>query len=398
MDAQYDVIIVGAGSVGAAAGYYLSEKGVRTLLIDAHDPPHSYGSHHGHTRIIRHAYGDCKSTAETIRKQPYIPLSLEAHELWLELERVSGQRLLYETGLLDIAKADSPRLQSVVETARSFQIPVKRFHSAELNEAWPGLRVPDGFTGCLETKAGILMSEACILAYLEQAVAHGAHIVTNSAVQDIAFHRDSVTVRTSAAEFHGSSVIVCAGGWTEKLLAPLDLQLTHVRKAVAFYNAGSGTARFTHESFPALFFDLETESYYAIPDVDGCGLKVGRHDGGQIFHLQEGMPSFGAYAEDITDMNRFMEQFMSAETSSFLYGGVCQYTLTQDEDFIVDFHPEHRNAIVATGFGGHGFKFASVIGKKISEMAVTGRPQRQLEPFSLDRWTAAAEPAYEYYI
>lgn len=49
----YDLIIIGSGSMGAAGGYYASRSGLRTLLIDAHTPPHDQGAHHGQTRLYR---------------------------------------------------------------------------------------------------------------------------------------------------------------------------------------------------------------------------------------------------------------------------------------------------------------------------------------------------------
>ena len=43
---QYDLIIIGSGSVGAAAGYYARRAGLNVLMTDAHQPPHQEGSHH----------------------------------------------------------------------------------------------------------------------------------------------------------------------------------------------------------------------------------------------------------------------------------------------------------------------------------------------------------------
>ena len=59
---QYDLIIIGSGSVGAAAGYYARRAGLNVLMTDAHKPPHQEGSHHGNTRLIRHAYGEGENT------------------------------------------------------------------------------------------------------------------------------------------------------------------------------------------------------------------------------------------------------------------------------------------------------------------------------------------------
>ncbi len=75
---QYDLIIIGSGSVGAAAGYYARRAGLNVLMTDAHQPPHREGSHHGSSRLIRHAYGE---------GEKYVPLVLRAQQLWDELAR-----------------------------------------------------------------------------------------------------------------------------------------------------------------------------------------------------------------------------------------------------------------------------------------------------------------------
>lgn len=69
---KYDLIIIGSGSVGAAAGYYATRAGLKVLMTDAHIPPHQQGSHHGDTRLIRHAYGE---------GEKYVPLVLRAQAL-----------------------------------------------------------------------------------------------------------------------------------------------------------------------------------------------------------------------------------------------------------------------------------------------------------------------------
>lgn len=74
---DYDVIILGTGSMGIAAGYYLSKQGKRILLLDAHNPPHAERSHHGETRIIRYAYGEGES---------YVAMALRAQVLGMSFK------------------------------------------------------------------------------------------------------------------------------------------------------------------------------------------------------------------------------------------------------------------------------------------------------------------------
>ncbi|GAK04938.1 monomeric sarcosine oxidase [Geomicrobium sp. JCM 19037] len=100
MKQNFDVIIVGAGTMGMAAGYYLAKRSKKVLLIDQFDPPHEMGSHHGETRIIRHALGEGKA---------YTPLALRSQQLWEELQQVSGYDLFRQTGVLSFGPK-APRL------------------------------------------------------------------------------------------------------------------------------------------------------------------------------------------------------------------------------------------------------------------------------------------------
>ena len=80
----YDLIIIGSGSMGAAGGYYASRSGLRTLLIDAHTPPHDQGAHHGQTRLYRYLY----------HNDAYQHLLNRAAILWPQQEGAHHARLL----------------------------------------------------------------------------------------------------------------------------------------------------------------------------------------------------------------------------------------------------------------------------------------------------------------
>ena len=113
---QYDLIIIGSGSVGAAAGYYARLAGLNVLMIDAHQPPHQEGSHHGSTRLIRHAYGE---------GERYVPLILRAQKLWDEFAAASGEAVFERTGVINLGPADSDFLRNVASSAREFQINIE---------------------------------------------------------------------------------------------------------------------------------------------------------------------------------------------------------------------------------------------------------------------------------
>jgi sarcosine oxidase len=67
-----------------------------------------------------------------------------------------------------------------------------------------------------------------------------------------------------------------------------------------------------------------------------------------------------------------------------LYSKTCVYTLTPDRDFVLDTLPDYPQIALALG-AGHAYKFAGLIGKILSELAVDGHTQYDISPFAVDR-------------
>ncbi|MGV3489625.1 MAG: N-methyl-L-tryptophan oxidase [Tuberibacillus sp.] len=372
---HYDVIVAGAGSMGMAAGYFLAKNGARTLLIDAFDPPHAQGSHHGETRIIRHAYGEGRQ---------YVTMALRAQELWEELQKETGSRIFERTGVLGAGDPSSPFIAETFASAAQYGLPVERLSADDIKKRWPGITVPDHFVGCFEPNSGVLFSEACIKGYRELALKHGAELKINSPVEAITYDEHGVIVQSRTGTYHANKLIVAAGAWTQKLLSSLNLPLKPTRKVFAWFE--TKTKEYSHPNFPAFSFVLEDRTYYGFPSFDDGGLKIGRHDGGEPIQPGTDKPEFGTYDSDEGDLRFFLDRYMPHASGQLKQGKVCMYTLTPDEHFIIDHHPESKNIVIAAGFSGHGFKFSSVIGEILSQL-VTGTPvSHDLSLFSLKRF------------
>lgn len=375
MQQHYEVIIIGAGTAGMAAGAFLAKKGVKTLLIDSFDPPHTNGSHHGDTRIIRHAYGE---------GEYYVPMAVRAQELWEELEQEVGETLFLKTGILGAGNADSPFIKEIIKSAKKHQLPLEVLEPVDVKARWPQVNVPDGFIGCYESNSGVLLAEKCISAFRKVALNHQAELWTNTRVQHIEIVENGVIVDTEKGKVYGDQCIVTAGAWTKKVVEPHQLPLSPVRKTVAWFDADEES--FGHNHFPGFFFMLEDESYYGFPSINGSGVKVGRMDGGQMVDPDDMDRSFGIYEEDERDVRSFLETFMPEATGFLKQGKVCLFTRTPDEDFIIDHHPQYNHVIIATGFSGHGFKFASAIGEVLMKMALGEEIEYDLSYFRIGRF------------
>lgn len=372
----YDVAVIGAGTMGMAAAAYLAERGANTIAIDAFDPPHNKGSHHGDTRMIRHAYGEGRQ---------YVSLVKRAQVLWEALDRESPYTIFKQTGVLGLGPKDSPFLNETIASARKYELPLHIFSSAEVTARWPGLSIPDDYIGCFETESGLLYSEHAIQAYKELAVANGVKLVTNTPVQSIDLNDEhGVKIITAQTTFHARKIIVTVGAWAQQLLPDLQLPLQPTRKVVGWFDADE--ALYSDAAFPSFFVEDGDRMFYGFPSLDGSGLKIGRTDGGQPINPDIHTQDFGRYESDEGDLRRFLATYMPEANGDLNQGKTCLYTMSSDHDFIVDFHPEHDHVIVACGFSGHGFKFGSVIGEVLTQLALDGKSQFDLSPFALARF------------
>lgn len=382
VDHQYDVIIVGAGSMGMAAGYYLAEQGVDVLLIDTFDPPHDQGSHFGETRIIRHAYGEGRE---------YVPLALRSQHLWEELEKKSHLKIFNRVGAIGFGeKNNSPFIDEAIESGAEHNLDVTYLSGGELQKQFPGLQLPGEYHGFYEPHSGLLYSENCIQAYRELATEFGAHISVNNKVIDLKSDGTTVEVETEKGTFTADKLIMSAGAWTNELTEKLDLKLPLIpsRQPIAWFEADESL--FNMHRFPVFMAEVPASEdnaiYYGFPSVNQSGLKIGRHDVEDAIHPDTMNRDFGFKESDEAHLRTFLNTYMPQASGTLEKGVICIYTRTPDGHFIIDNHPVHENIFIAAGFSGHGFKFASVVGEILAELATTGKTEHDISLFKMNRF------------
>ncbi len=369
----YDLIIVGSGSIGSAAGYYATQAGLNVLMIDSAFPPHQGGSHHGDTRIIRHAYGE---------GEKYVPLVLRAQTLWDELATLSGVRLFHRSGVINLAPRQSAFIKNVMLSAQAWKLPSETLNSSEISARWPVFSLPEDYIGVFEPQSGYLKSEQAIASYITLAEKAGGAQLFNCSVTEISNHDSHVEVMTQeGSRYKGHKLLLSAGTWVKQLLPWLPM--TPVRKVFSWHQADG---RFSEDNrFPAFTVCAPNGSqYYGFPAIQN-ELKVGRHDGGQPITDAEQRTPFGRHPSDGTEVFGFLRRFLPG-VGVCLRGEACSYDLSPDEDFIIDTLPDNDKIMVVTGLSGHGFKFASVLGEIATQFAQGKTSAFDLSPFSLKRF------------
>src|SRR2546422_2708556 len=128
MPSTFDAIIIGLGAMGSAVVCRLARRGGRVLGLDRFAPPHALGSSHGLTRIIREAY---------FEHPVYVPLVQRAYQLWAELEKESGRKLLLQTGGLMIGPRDGVLIRGAKRSAEEHQLAHRLLSRTELRHQFP---------------------------------------------------------------------------------------------------------------------------------------------------------------------------------------------------------------------------------------------------------------------
>ncbi|UWZ83370.1 N-methyl-L-tryptophan oxidase [Occallatibacter riparius] len=375
---SYDVIVLGLGAMGSAAAYHLAARGVRVLGIEQFMPAHDHGSSHGGSRIIRQAY---------FESADYIPLVLRAYELWRKLERDAGARLLHVTGGMTLGSRHGELVRRTMAAAREHAIPFEVLEGAEIAERFPAVRPLTGDVAVVEPHAGYLLPEECIRAHLKMAERAGAelHFEERAIAWSGAGH--GVEVRTSRGTYSAGHLVIAAGPWAESELAGV-FPLRVTRQVMAWIQPRGGVTDFVPERFPVwLAEDPEGGAVtYGFPAIDGegGGVKAAIH-GSDVVCTPETIDR-EIHAADLKRIVERVKVRMPALDGEVLRAKTCMYTKTPDENFVIGSHPHVPNCTVACGFSGHGFKFSSVVGEVLADLAVRGKTDLPVGIFDPERF------------
>jgi monomeric sarcosine oxidase len=372
---KFDVAIVGTGTMGSAAAFFLTQAGFRVVAFEQFGIAHEMGSHSGSTRIIRHAYHESPD---------YVPLVLRSDQLWQELEAQTGSRLLVRTGGVDLGPREGLVVENALNACRIHSLPNEYLNSEQVMERWKQFKIPEDWHGCFDPNMGFLLVDDCIRAYAGVARAAGAELHIEEPVLHFADRGETIKVTTSRAEYDTAKLIVCAGAWSSRILAELRLPLTVKRKTLAWLEVDQPND-FEPGKFPIFLAETPAGLLYGFPIFGKRGLKIANHHG-------SGPPDDPDLVnrefspDDADDAREFALRYLNGVSSKVLEGKICLYTLTPDEHFIIDLHPENKNIAIAAGFSGHGFKFAPAVGEALSQLIAKQSTSHSIEKFSLSRF------------
>jgi sarcosine oxidase len=345
---SYDCIVLGLGAMGSSCLYQLAKRGASVLGLEQFDIAHALGSSGGisrQTKVMPYLGG------------PYEALIRRANENWRTLEKDSGQQVFHQCGYLQLgpnqrlARGEGAQLELLDESALATRFP--QFQ-----------QLPQETNGILDHQGGLLRSELAIASHCHVALRHGAHIHAQEPATGWSTDGDGVTVTTGRGSYRAKHLVIAAGAWNSPLIAQLTGKLQVTRLSLGWFTP-EVPASFSVANFPAWLHG----AHYGFPVLpDFPGFKVAKHWRGDPTHPEQ--IDRTPHRADEQLLRDYLGVHLPSANGSVLALKICMYT--HGGPWLGPLPGEKRVTFIAACNGG-GFKFSSVYGEALADLATTGQ-------------------------
>ncbi len=378
---DYDVIVVGVGSMGSAAVHTLAARGLRVLGLENFGPAHDQGSAHGGSRIIRQSYFEGPA---------YVPLLQRAFAGWRELQEDTGRDLLVLCGGIYLGDPDNPIVLGSREAAAMHGLPHEILDAAEISARFPTMRPADHAIGVYEPNAGYVRPEQTVLAGLDLARRHGAVLQFHEPVIGWRATPDGgVEVTTATGRYGADRLVLTPGAWAPQLLpgaAPIVVERQVFYWFAPDLGAGVPYERYA-EGHPVYIEETDGNGMiYGFPMIDGPqgGLKLAFYRQNVGFTTPDDIDRT-VHPDEVAAIQRRAVQLFPYLTGPLVKAATCMYASAPDDHFVIGALNELPQVVVACGFSGHGFKFVPVVGEIVADLVQTGTTDHDIGLFDVDR-------------
>jgi monomeric sarcosine oxidase len=374
MRREFEYAVLGLGGLGSAAAYWLSRRaGAEVLGLEQFELGHVRGESQDHSRIIRLSY----------HTPAYVELAKRAYAAWEALERDSGEQVVLRTGGLDLGpRVSAIPLHTYSDSMQAAGVPFEHLDAGEIARRWPQFHLTDDIHGLYQEQSGIAMAARANAAHQRLAREHGATLRDRAPVARIRAAHGEVDIEAGGVSYRARRLAIAAGPWSNDVLGHLGIRLPlEVTQEQVTYFASPRKRDFLPDRFPVWIW-MDDPCYYGFPVFGEDGPKAAQDAGGKP--VTADTRSFEPDPDNSRRVREFLTQYLPGAVGPEIYTKTCLYTLTPDRDFVIDAVPGAEGVFAAIG-AGHAFKFASLIGRTLAELAIDGRAEADLKPFTIER-------------
>ena len=348
------VAVVGAGVFGAWTAHHLQQQGHRVTLIDAFGPAHSRASSGGESRLTRGAYG---------KDAIYTRMARDSLEDWKALSADSGLPIFHPCGILFFFQEDEAYLRESVAVHRELGLPTELLGNPEMRHRFPMIDFDGVEFGLYEPGFGALMARRGVQTLVEQFVKAGGNFV-RGAVQPPSSKSKLHEVRLSTGDRIAADRFVYAAGPCLGKLFPevIGRRILPTRQEVFYFAPPAGDSSFLPGAMPGWAEFNLGDMFYGLPDLESRGVKFAHDVHGPVIDPDtlDRRPTEAGLAAVVAYRDR---RFPGLRGAPLTGAEVCQYENSSNGDFLIDFHPQMANVLLAGGGSGHGFKHGPEVGR-----------------------------------
>jgi glycine/D-amino acid oxidase-like deaminating enzyme len=374
-----DLIIVGGGIMGLMTAYYAVLQNSNVVIIERLTIGNKEAASFSYTRSIRTDY----------LEPLYARLAYEAQLLWLELEQKSKNQLFNKCGCLNIAKSSiTPNIEGTYaqrsfEVARSLHYQPEKYSREELRKKFPQFEAD---FGTLDTKGGFLQLPAITEFILGLLKERGVTFLENTEITSIEEQKDYVILTTNKGLLQATKLVVTAGKGTNGVIS--RIKNTHLVFPISYerpqrryyYPAKDKIDMFMPDKFPV----------FAYTDVGIYGHPIFDKKKGAVkiaFFVPVGVQKDDRKIKCVEDFVAICLPVLSnARSEEITDADNCWYDIVADDDFILGGLPGFEHIVVGTGWRGTGYKFAPLIGKILSQLALQNGTVFDIQQFNPGRF------------
>lgn len=369
---EFDIGVVGLGALGSAAAYHAAAKGAKVIGLEQFELGHVHGASHDTSRIVRTSYDIPE----------YVSLAKSAYQDWRSLEKATGLKLLDITGGVVFLPKNGRVTASHYTSALSANgVPYELLTPEQVRQRWPKFQIPEGIDTVYCADTGIAHASRTVTAMQYLARSYGAVLKDRTEVTSLVPQEGhGVIIKTTKGDFRVRKAILASDAWTNKLLSPLgaEIPLRISQEQITYFKPSEPSA-YEPPQFPVWMWSMD-HSFYGFPCYGEPSIKAGRHCGENWM-----TPENRTYVHSETllqELKKELDKFMPDQGRQVLRTVTCQYSLTEDQNFVIS--PLNRYKDIVVGLGsGHAFKFCPVIGRVLAELAIDGKTKEDLSLFGI---------------
>ncbi|MFA1820843.1 N-methyl-L-tryptophan oxidase [Virgibacillus oceani] len=369
------VAVIGLGTMGSMAVWQLAKRDISVTGFEQFGIGHDRSAVGGESRLFRTAY---REGAE------YVPLLRSASNLWRDLEKESGNKLLSMTGGLTIGKKNTENVNNVLTCINDFDIDHAQYTVEEARKLFPQHKIEDDDAVILDKESGFLRPELAVVSAVNEAAKLGAEIRRNQKVEAVEDTGEKVIITANSQKYEFDQVIVANGSWVSELL-PAYNQVVKPRRIIMSWFIPEDLSKYQVDNFPIFARTTKEYDYFGTPTLDNSMVKIALIGSEEEIDDPDRL-EHNVSTSEIKRQSHLVEKYFHDINPDPVRLSVHMDAYTPDEHAIVGKLEDSQNIVVMSGYSGHGFKLAPVMGEIASDLIVHGKTAHYIEHFNPSRF------------